>query len=293
MPRSIQQVFSLINSAPVEKLAGFENQSVELHIKRDDLIHPVISGNKWHKLKYLLLHLQSQGYRKIATMGGHYSNFLHVLAFVANQLNWQATFYIRGHQEQPLTPTLQDIIEWGAKLVYTSREDFRGLREAPPDLPEDTYWISEGGMDEYAIKGFVDSVADLDEVYDYWVIASATGTSLAGYQMAVNQNQLKTKVIGIPVLNNADAIRQNVKHLIGEDQQPELIEGYEFGGFAKSNDELLEFINQFEQQHSIPLEPVYTGKSFYAVNDLINKGYFPSGSKILLIHCGGLQGRRG
>jgi len=288
-------MFSLLQNSPVQRLSldTTDNRNIVLDIKRDDLLHPIISGNKWRKLKYLLLLIEAKGYRKVATMGGAYSNFIHSLSYVCHLLGWQCDLYIRAFPEQVLTPTLLDCKRWGANLHYVDRKSFRELRNNPPGLPDDVLWIAEGGMHELSILGLQEIMMELNYQYDYIVIATATGTSVAGLVEGASAYQQKAKIIGISVLNNAEQQCQDISYLTPHaDDKWSIIEGYEFGGFAKNNSELTRFISQMEQQHNIALEPVYSGKSFYAVIDMVRSGKFANNSKILLIHCGGLQGGR-
>ncbi|TQV89760.1 1-aminocyclopropane-1-carboxylate deaminase/D-cysteine desulfhydrase [Aliikangiella coralliicola] len=297
--KKVSHLFALINNAPIQNISNQQLRAcnIQLDIKRDDLLHPIISGNKWRKLKHVLLEIESRGYCRVATMGGQYSNFLHSLSYICKLLNWELELYVRGHPEQQKTPMLHDAAKWGANITYVTREGFRKLRHNPPELSDDVFWISEGGYDQLALKGSVESLMEVPRTYDYLVTAAATGTSLAGYcrgviQLGFQTFDSKTKVLGVAVLNNGNEIAANVEQLIQARTQIEIVRGYEFGGYAKKTDELMSFIQQFEDSHAIPLDHVYNGKSFFATLDLIEKGYFPSGSRVLLIHTGGLQGNR-
>jgi 1-aminocyclopropane-1-carboxylate deaminase len=293
--KNVSQVFSLLQTSQLQNLSlkVAADQGVLVDVKRDDLLHPIISGNKWRKLKYLLLSIEAKGFRKVATMGGAYSNFIHALSYVCHLLGWQCDLYIRAHSGQPLTSTLTDCIQWGANIHYVDRKGFRALREKSPELAEDVFWISEGGMHEKSILGLKEIMMELNHQYDFLVIATATGTSVAGLIDGAAIYQPDAKVIGISVLNNAEQQRKDVAQLSPQAKNDwSILEGYEFGGFAKSNLELKLFTAEFYQQYKIPLESVYSGKSFYAVTDLISKGFFAKNSRILLIHCGGLQGAR-
>lgn len=293
--KSVSQIFSIIQNSPVQRLSldDAENRGILLDIKRDDLLHPIISGNKWRKLKYLLLSIETKGFRKVATMGGAYSNFIHSLSYVCHLLGWQCDVYIRAFPEQVLTPTMLDCSRWGASLQFVDRKRFRELRNKPPVLSDDVLWIAEGGMHEMSILGPQEIMMELSHQYDYIVIASATGTSVAGLIKGASVYQPDAKVIGVSVLNNAKQQQQDIADLVPHSAQDwSIVEGYEFGGFAKSNSDLTTFISKFNQQHNIMLESVYSGKSFYAVMDMISKGKIENSSKILLLHCGGLQGAR-
>ena len=288
--------YAELGSSSIQKIDSqiLAQNDISLFIKRDDLLHPIISGNKWRKLKHLILEIESKGITKICAMGGAYSNLLHSLAYLGRRLGWQVELIVRGYPEQALSPTLQDAVKWGATIRFANRVEFRNLRERAPDLDDDVYWIPEGGFHQLALKGTAESLMEMESTYDFIVMATATGASLAGLSLGANQKRLKAKVKGISVLNNADQVRADIGKLLPQEtERPEVISGYDFGGYAKSTPELFDFIEQIETQYNIPLEPVYSGKSFYAVMDLVSKSYFPSGSKVLLIHCGGLQGKRG
>ena len=303
--RQVSHLYSLLQPSHIQEISTpiLDSQQIRLFIKRDDRIHPVISGNKWRKIKYLLHYIEANGYTKVASMGGRYSNFLHALSYVCMRLNWESQCFVRGYPEQSLTPMLQDAKEWGAKLSFCDKQEFRNIRQMPPKLPKDVFWIPEGGFSELAVKGVKETFYELPRLtsgreqasFDYIVSASATGTSLAGYLEGAMELKLNTQIIGIRVLNNDDEIEQNVSRLVKlplENLPFELIRGYEFGGFAKSSEALNQFIGSFESNHTIRLEPVYSGKSFLATFDLIQQGHFKRGSQILLVHCGGLQGNR-
>jgi len=291
----VSHFFAELGNSPIQSLVDpvVSKNGVRLDIKRDDLLHPIISGNKWRKLKHLLLHIESHDFRKIAVMGGPYSNLLHTLSYLGYRLGWSVELWVRGYAEQALTPTLRDATKWGATIRYVNRVAFRELREQAPKLDDDVFWIPEGGFHELALKGTVESLMEINNIYDFVIMATATGTSLAGLSLGAGKSMSSAKVIGISVLNNAEQILADIDELLPRHiQRPELISGYEFGGYAKSSCNLDRFIDEFETDHGIALEPVYSGKSFFATMDLVNKGYFPRDSRVLLIHCGGLQGKR-
>jgi len=288
----VSHLYSVLKNSPIQKLKSehYSARNLEIHVKRDDLIHPVISGNKWRKLKYLLLEIEKSGKRRLAAMGGRYSNLLHSLGYICKLLDWELELYVLGYPEQKDTPTLADLRRWGGRINLVNRQTFQSIRNIPPELDSDVFWIAEGGYHSLALKGVKETFYELPERYDYIITASATGTTLAGY---VQQgNALNTKVMGVAVLRNDDEIAEHLFELTGERNSAELIKGYDAGGFGKSCSEVERWIKKAKEEFNIPLEPVYSGKSFWALNDLIEKNYFPEGSKILFVHCGGLQGRR-
>ena len=274
-------------------------RGVELWLKRDDLLHPVISGNKWRKLKFILHHALSLNTRKVISMGGAYSNHLHALAYIGNQLGIETLGKIRGERPELLNPSLTDMLEWGMSLDFISRSEYREFRTyrqytALPGLKPGEYWLPEGGALELALQGVAELVAEIDIDYDVLCVPCGSATTMAGLITAVAEDK---RVLGFSALKGANFLNSEVNSLLkgrGGDNKDWFIHlQYHFGGFAKISSDLLDFILQFEQAHSIKLEPVYTGKMLYAIYDLISQGYFKSGQTIIAIHTGGLQGNRG
>lgn len=276
----------------------FEYQKIELWIKRDDLIHPVISGNKWRKLKYILNHALTIGSDTIISMGGAYSNHLHALAFAGKQLELNTIAYVRGEMPESMNPTLEDLQQWGMELRFISRTEYRQLRHYKgysdlPGIQKGAYWLPEGGSTELALRGVGEIVSGCEIGFDIICVPCGTGTTLAGLITSVPANH---KMFGFSALKGAGFLTQDVEKLLSAINSPKanwtIQLDYHFGGFAKCNNDLLLFIKQFFEKHDIELEPVYTGKMFYGVLDLIQQGYFEPGTKILAIHTGGLQGNR-
>lgn len=269
---------------------------IELWMKRDDLLHPVISGNKWRKLKYIIDHALSLGVDTLVSMGGAYSNHLHALAYVGKVLGLKTIGLVRGEQPEILTPTLQDMTNWGMELRFVSRTDYRQLRQYKkwydlPGLEPRQYWVPEGGAQALALKGVADLVAETAIPFDTFCAPCGTGTTLAGIIEAVPQ---QSSVLGFAVFKNAGYLTAEVDAILSQPRKNWQINlDYHFGGFAKTNAELSAFIEEFELKTKIPLEPVYTGKMMYAIYDLIQKHYFRPGERIIAVHTGGLQGRRG
>jgi 1-aminocyclopropane-1-carboxylate deaminase len=272
-----------------------ENHHVNLWIKRDDLLHPVISGNKWRKLKYSLDEALSLGAETIISMGGAYSNHLHALAYAGKMLNLKTIGIIRG-ERTPLSPTLLDMENWGMELRFVSRSQYRVYRNYKhcqdlPGLKPYQYWLPEGGANSLALKGIAELVDEINIPYDTLCVACGTGATLAGLINAVSG---QISVLGFATLKNAGFLRSDVQSLLsGEFHGWEIFQDYHFGGFAKLKPTLASFMSDFERNASIPLEPVYTGKMLYGLYDLIAKGYFRKGQRIIALHTGGLQGNRG
>ena len=273
-----------------------ENHQVELWIKRDDLIHPIISGNKWRKLKYNLNHALSVGADTLISMGGAYSNHLHALAYSGKILKLKTIGIIRGERPKTLNPTLQDMENWGMELRFVTRSAYREYRNYNnhndlPGIKPNEYWLPEGGANKLALTGIAELVDEIDIEFDSLCVACGTGTSLAGLIPAVPQ---ATNVLGFAALKNADFLRFDVQSLLSTNcNNWEIILDYHFGGFAKLNPTLIAFIMAFTQNTAIPLEPTYTGKMLYGIFDLIAKGYFKPGQRLIALHTGGLQSNRG
>ncbi len=272
------------------------HQQINLWLKRDDLLHPIISGNKWRKLKYSLQHALSLGCNTLVSMGGAYSNHLHALAFAGQQLGFQTKGLIRGEPSTPLNPTLQDLQDWGMTLEFVSRSEYRQLRQyqhwhALPGLSANQYWLPEGGAGQWALPGVAELLTEITIPYDYLCVACGTGTTLAGL---LTQGLRPTTLMGFAAFKNAGFLNAEVARQLNEPTLNHWLLNldYHFGGFAKVTPSLLRFIQHFEQMTDIALDPIYTGKMLYGLYDLIGQGYFKPGQSIIALHSGGLQGRR-
>lgn len=275
-------------------------QGVELWIKRDDLLHPIISGNKWRKLKYTLDHALQLGVAGLVSMGGAYSNHLHALAYAGKCLEVPTLGWIRGERPDTLNPTVSDLQRWGMQLSFVSRQEYRQLRQfqrydSLPDWSDGHYWLPEGGAGALALRGVAEIIDEIDMPYDVLVVACGTATTLAGLITAAPSDK---KVLGIAALKGAAFLRDDVNRLLSgccEATTPswDMLLDYHHGGFARTTPALLSFIHEMRLRHQLPLEFVYTAKALYAIYDLLQQGYFQSGQRIVMIHTGGLQGARG
>ncbi len=279
-------------SHPVLDEAG-----VSLSIKRDDQIHPIISGNKWRKLKYTLDHALSMGFKHLISMGGPWSNHLHALAFMGHQIGIRTTGIVRGEVKEPENPCLAEMRQWGMEIIFVNRIEFRQLRQfhhykSKPGEQYHGYWIPEGGATRFAMAGIRELVAEINVPFDTLAVACGTGTTLAGVASALPAH---TEALGIAVLKDAGFLNRDVEALLGEwnTRNWSINLDYHFGGFGKADDDLLKFIDEFEKQTDTPLDPIYTGKLFYSLLDMVRKKQFTAGHRIIAIHTGGLQGRRG
>ena len=286
--------------------ATFYDRKVQCLLKRDDLIHPVISGNKWRKLKYQLLSHRASNKNCIISFGGAWSNHLHALGYCCKQLDIQLQVYIRGEVSKKPSKMIQDLLQWGVKVHYLDRAQYRlkdtaqFLKQMELAFPTATI-IPEGGSHLLAIKGVVEMVSELPHDVDYFCMAVGSGGTIAGSLVGLKGN---CKIIGIPVVNAYEDIQQRIRTLLAyENKDPkqiqnimdkmDLIDGFHRGGYAKVDIELAEFIKLFHTQNNVILEPIYTGKLCLAITHLAQQGYFKPHQKIVILHSGGLQGLRG
>jgi len=268
----------------------FDERNIQLSVLRLDKIHPVISGNKWFKLLYYLGEAKEQKKSKIVTFGGAWSN--HILATAAAcQLNgFLSAGIIRGEEPSTLSDTLIEAVQYGMQLHFISREDY-SEKKLPADLRDEAcYFIDEGGFGEPGARGAAQIMDFTKGDFTHCCCAAGTGTMMAGLANNLSPSQI---LIGISVLKNNHALENNVGSLFtGKHKNWEIIHDYHFGGYAKYTAALISFMNEFYGQTNIPSDFVYTAKLFFAVTDLINNNFFAEGSKLLLIHSGGLQGNR-
>ena len=278
----------------------FTEKQINVYVKRDDLIHAEISGNKWRKLKYNLIAAKAQNKNTILTFGGAYSNHISATGATGKKNGFKTIGVIRGEETLPLNPTLLQAEKDGMRFLYVSRTDYRkkNTTEFINKLKEklgDFYIIPEGGGNKLGVKGCNDIVNEIDIDFNYILTDCGTGATLAGICEVLEVNQ---KAIGIPVLKGGEFINDEVKLWLGDaytrvENQYSLETGYHFGGYAKYKPELIEFMRGFYTQTNIKTDPIYTGKLFYALVDLAKKDYFKRGSTIVVVHTGGLQGIKG
>jgi len=278
-----------------------DKKGLTLVVKREDEIHPFISGNKYRKLKYNLEEANKKGQKTLLSFGGAYSNHISALSF-AGQLHGFGTIgIIRGDElghDLGLTldqnPTLRFAHENGMRFKFISRENYR--KKDSPEFLEilksefgDFYLIPEGGTNELAVKGCEEILTEDDEQYDFICVAVGTGGTISGLINAAADHQT---VLGFPSLKGA-FLEAIIKEKTKESVNWKLIHEYHFGGYAKINENLISFINDFYQQTTIPLDPIYTGKMMFGIMDLVQKDFFNRNSSILMVHTGGLQGIEG
>ena len=265
-------------------------------IKREDLIHPVVSGNKFRKLKYNLIQAKDENQETLLTFGGAFSNHIPAVAFAGKKQGFKTIGIIRGDELRDKiqeNPTLRFAQECGMQFEFVNRDEYRHKTEAYflENLKQkfgDFYLIPEGGTNELAVKGCEEILTDEDAQFDYVCCAIGTGGTISGIINSILPHQ---KVLGFPALKG-DFLQNEIRNF-AQNENWEIITDYHFGGYGKVKPELIAFINQFYKENKIPLDPIYTGKMVFGVIDLIQKNYFPENSKILLIHTGGIQGIQG
>ena len=281
--------------------SDIENRDVSLFIKREDELHPFISGNKFRKLKYNLTEAAKQQKSTLLTFGGAYSNHIAATAAAGFFYNLKTIGIIRGDELAnnlaetiENNPTLKFASEHHMEFDFVSRAAYRNKisPEFIAALKEkfgDFYLVPEGGTNNFAVKGCEEILSEEDVKYDVICCAVGTGGTISGIINSLKSHQ---KAIGFPALNG-DFLQHEIKKYILKNENWSLNTKYHFGGYAKVSEELIIFINKFKSETKIPLDPVYTGKMMFGIVDLIKSDFFEKGTKILAIHTGGLQGIEG
>jgi len=263
-------------------------------MKRDDLIDPYISGNKWRKLKYILSTAATQEKKHLVTFGGAYSNHLVATAAAAARAGLKATAFVRGEAVQNEMLVLCRL--YGMELIFTDRESYRDKTACYEkyfgDSP-DTYFINEGGASAEAVEGCAELIAELPSDTDHIFCAAGTGTTAAGLLQGIQNTGLKTKLHVVPVLKGGEFIRQEISKYTTVTDQLILHTDYHFGGYAKTQPELIKFMKTFIADQGILVDPVYTAKMCFAIYDLVEKKQIPVHDKVVAIHTGGLLGIMG
>lgn len=289
------QILFVLREIPTQKIKLSTN-NISVSIRREDLIHPFISGNKFRKLKYNLVQAKAENQETLLTFGGAFSNHIAAAAYAGKEQGFKTIGIIRGDELESkimVNPTLKFAQECGMRFKFITREDYRHKTEEEfiEILKQEFgnfYLVPEGGTNEFAVKGCGEILTEEDSQYDFICCAVGTGGTISGLINSILPHQ---KVLGFPALKG-DFLKEEIRKF-AQKENWELITEYHFGGYGKVNPELIAFINRFYAENSIPLDPIYTGKMVFGVMDLIDKNYFPENSKILLIHTGGIQGIAG
>lgn len=271
-------------------------KGIQLYLKREDTIHPFISGNKYRKLKYNLLEAKKQNKNTLLTFGGAFSNHIAATAYAGREQGLQTIGVIRGEEladKWQNNPTLKLAHEHGMQFHFVSRSDYR-LKNEPSFLQNlkerfgEVYLLPEGGTNALAVKGCSEILTEEDATFDYICSAAGTGGTAAGLIHASLSHQTVLAFSSLKGNFLMDEIRTFVQH-----KRWQLVTDYHFGGYAKVDQQLIAFINLFKHETGIPLDPIYTGKMLFGIFDLVKRDVFDSGTQILAIHTGGLQGIKG
>ncbi|OCA63148.1 1-aminocyclopropane-1-carboxylate deaminase [Aeromonas piscicola] len=269
---------------------------VTLWCKRDDLIHPTISGNKWRKLKYQLQHAQEQGIGHLISFGGAYSNHIHALAAAGCQSGLNTTGIIRGEPDAASNSTLSAAKDWGMDLIFVDRQSYR-RRQDPDWLAQfaapDTLIVPEGGSSPLAIPGVAELVGEVPFSPDLWVLPCASGGTLAGLIAGKREQE---RILAIAVLKGANFIADEVRRLhpaAATTPGWQIAQDHHDGGYAKFSPALWQWVQAFSAETGLPLEPIYSGKAMWGLFRELAAGHIPRGSKIVFIHTGGMQGLMG
>lgn len=278
-----------------------KTKGVELFVKREDTIHPFVSGNKFRKLKYNIEEAKRQEKDTLLTFGGAFSNHIAATASAGKIAGFKTIGIIRGDElgkdlvkTLSQNETLRNAYENGMQFKFVTRKTYRNKtsEEFINELKNEFgnfYLVPEGGTNALAVQGCEEILTNEDEKFDYICCAVGTGGTISGL---INSAKKHQKIIGFPALKG-DFLVDEIKPFINKNEYWSLQNEYHFGGYGKYTEELIRFINEFKEQTGILLDPIYTGKMLFGILDLVAKDTFPKNSKILAIHTGGLQGIAG
>jgi 1-aminocyclopropane-1-carboxylate deaminase len=277
----------------IQSILSF-SRSQKVDLLRLDSLHPIVSGNKFYKLRFYIADATNNGFSTVASFGGPYSNHIVALAFTAKEAGLKSIGYIRTNADEPITPSMAEAKGYGMELVYLGRTDFQTKKASILESNNNNsaiYFIDEGGYGAIGAKGAATILTEQETTqYDYIVCAVGTGTMLAGIVHAALPHQ---KVIGIPVLKNEGSIEAEINALLIDKNRPyTLLHQFHQGGYAKTNPTMIDFMNRLWDTEKIPTDIVYTSKLLFGVEQLIQENYFEKDASILVIHSGGLQGNR-
>jgi 1-aminocyclopropane-1-carboxylate deaminase len=278
-----------------------DKAGIRLLVKREDLNHPFVSGNKWWKLKYNLKEALHRGSKTILTFGGAYSNHIFSTAAAASEIGLKSIGIIRGERIEPLNETLAFAEQRGMQLHFVSREDYRKKQDETfitslKDRYGDFFLIPEGGTNEFAVKGCEEFASEkLSQLsFDTLMLPVGTGGTMAGIISGLDDAK---EILGISVLKNGEFLVGEIKNLLEKYSGKEygnwsVLTSYDHGGYARITKDLLDLVRVMKTEHDLPLDTVYTGKLMWAVLKEAERGRFPRGATVLALHTGGLQGSK-
>ncbi|MFT4861263.1 MAG: 1-aminocyclopropane-1-carboxylate deaminase [Pseudohongiellaceae bacterium] len=304
MPNALEQLQHSIMPPQLQVLASplLESKQLRLSVLRLDTMHREIQGNKWFKLRLNLARAVDGGAHKIVSFGGAYSNHLYALAAAGSALGVETVGFVRGEIVEPFNPVIRFLKAHNMALIPLSRSDYR--RKADPNFLEallakhgPAYLIPEGGSNELGVKGCEDIaklVALAIPVNNQSIVALAcgTGATMAGVVNGFASLGTANSVLGVSVLKApgymGNAVAEKLPLASSAAIAWSVSDDYHWGGYGKSNPQLEKFMAGFAQQHDVPLEHVYTGKLFFALDSMIRQDVFPAGSHICALHTGGI-----
>ena len=268
---------------------------VNLLVKRDDLTHPLISGNKWRKLKYNLTYAKDNDINQLISFSGAFSNHLYALAGASRLFDFKSRVIVRGPTLDEYNPCLRFAKACGVELTPVTRKEYRLRNESDflKSLAEhypNALIIPEGGTNERALLGVIELANSLPAADQVWCAVGSAGTFSGLIEGLPHTTQIK----GVAVLKQADYLIETIKKLSIRSQKQQnwqLITNQHFGGYGKFTHSLWDFCLSLKSQ--IPLEPIYSGKMFYALFKAVESGEISPGSTVVAIHTGGLQGLTG
>ena len=271
----------------------YSNKVAAMDMLRLDLLHPVVSGNKWYKLRLNVAAAKEKGFKTLLTFGGGYSNHLVATAFAAQMFGLRSIAIVRGRHDT-LTPTLEDCRRYGMKLIFVTREDYRNKNEPDwlkglVDQFDDLYIVPEGGANERGRTGAGLISWYIDKAYTHVVTAIGSGTTLAGLRIKLPAHQ---EMLGFAPMKQGAYLKDHIDEHLDDDKRRcwKIFDSWHFGGFGKWNRELVDFMNDFYRENHIPLDMVYTAKMMYGMRELLLDNYFSVSDRVLCIHSGGVQG---
>lgn len=255
---------------------------------RDDLIHPIVSGNKWRKLKYIIEDFKASKSEVLVTFGGAYSNHLVATAFAGNALGVRTFGFVRGDENRPLNHYEILCVENDMTLKHVSRESYRDKVQLFAEyFPQSSaYFVDEGGDHPMAYIGCKEILNQFNKQYDYIVLSLGTGTTMQGLVMGLAEQKSTTKVVGISSLKNNHYLNERLGAF--NPINWEVMHDFHRGKYAKMDSELWHFIHSFYKETGVKTDPVYTAKMLMAVKSLYQTNYFKPNDKVLIIHTGGL-----
>jgi 1-aminocyclopropane-1-carboxylate deaminase len=261
----------------------------EVFIQRDDLIHPIISGNKWRKLEGWVRYARENGFHTLVTFGGAFSNHLVATAAAGYQLGFKTIGLLRA-DEHIENHYLSIAKAYGMQVIGVSRELYREKTQLLNEYAslEGHLVIPEGGQGEFAFEGFESLIASFDQPINFIVHASATATTAVGLALAIQKMNLNIRIKSILVLKNLQSQLDYAREY-GVDGMIDFVDGFHFGGYAKVTPDLLRFNDHFSDETQILIDPVYAAKALWALREMIHCNEIDG--KIAFLHTGGMLGR--